>query len=421
MLNINFIRENKDLVLNGAKKKHIDFDVDELISLDDQRKDLLQRVEEKRAEQNEVGKDIAQKTGDEKENLLKEMTELKESLQKEEAELKEIMIKWQDMMLRVPNIPDMSVPEGIDDSGNVEIRVWGERPKMDFAPKTHIDLMIKHDLVDFEVGTMVAGFRGYILKNEAVLLQFALEHFALDTLVKKGFTPMIVPSMVRRDTLLGTGYIPQGEDDLYKTQDDMYLAGTGEVATMSYYKDQVIEKEKLPIKMLAYSTCFRREIGTHGKDTKGLKRVHEFYKLEQVILCEGSHEESVKIHEELTNNSEEIIQALKLPYRLVVNCGGDLGLGQVKKYDIETWCAGSSSYIETHSSSYFHDFQTRRLNIKYSDTDGKKKFVHSLNNTALAFPRVLIPIIENYQQEDGTIAIPEVLQPYMNGKKFIGK
>lgn len=421
MLNINFIRENRDLVKMGATKKHIDFDVDELLALDDKRKELLLKVEEKRAEQNEVGKKIAQTNGTERDELLKQMTDLKESLQKEEAELKEIMTNWQDLMLRVPNIPDMSVPEGADDSGNVEIRVVGEKPSFSFEIKNHIDIMTALDLVDFEKGTEIAGFRGYILKNDAVLLQFALERFVLDTLVKKGFTPMIVPSMVRRDTLLGTGYIPQGEEDLYKTQDDMFLAGTGEVATMSYYKDQVLEKEKLPIKMLAYSPCFRREIGSHGKDTKGLKRVHEFFKLEQVVLCEGSHEESVKIHEELTTNAEEIIQALNLPYHVVLNCGGDLGLGQVKKYDIETWCPGSDAYVETHSSSYFHDFQTRRLNIKYNDADGKKKFAHSLNNTALAFPRVLIPIIENYQQEDGTIAIPEVLQPYMGGKKFIGK
>lgn len=421
MLNINFIRENKDLVAMGAKKKHIDFDVDALITLDDTRRELLQKVEEMRAKQNEVGKQIPQVSGDEKETLLKEMTELKEVLQQDEAKLKDIMEEWQHMMLRVPNIPDMSVPEGEDDSGNQEIRTWGDKPNFSFEPKNHLDLMTAHDLVDFERGARIAGFRGYILKNEGMLLQFALQQFVLDQLTQKGFTPMLVPSMVRRETLMGTGYIPQSEDDLYKTQDDLYLAGTGEVATMSYYSDEVLEASQLPVKMLAYSPCFRREIGSHGKDTKGLKRVHEFFKLEQVVLCEGSHEETVKWHEELTQNAEAILQALQVPYHVVVNCGGDLGLGQVKKYDIEAWCPGSDAYVETHSSSYFHDFQTRRLNIKYTDADGNKKFVHSLNNTALAFPRFLIPLIENYQQEDGTIAIPEVLQPYMGGKQFIGK
>lgn len=421
MLNINFIRENKDVVAAGAKKKHIDFDVAELIAVDDQRKDLLQKVEEKRATQNEVGKKIAQADEEEKTPLLEEMSDLKETLQKEEEKLKEVMVKWQNLMLQVPNIPDMSVPEGADDAGNQEIKTWGEKPNFNFEPKNHIDLMTNLDLIDLERGVKVAGFRGYVLKNDAIRLQFALQQFVMDKIIKKGFTPMLVPSMVRREPLMGTGYVPQSEDDLYKTQDDLYLAGTGEVSTMSYYADEVLDKKDLPIKMLAYSPCFRREIGSHGKDTKGLKRVHEFYKLEQVVLCEGSHEESVKIHEELTLNAEEILQDLNLAYHVVVNCGGDLGLGQVKKYDIETWCPGSGSFVETHSSSYFHDFQTRRLNIKYKDENGKNKLTHSLNNTAIAFPRVLIPIVEQNQQEDGTIKIPEVLRPYMGGQEFIGK
>lgn len=421
MLDIKFIRENKDIVKMGARKKHINFDVDQLLSIDDKRRALLVIVEEKRAKQNEVGQKIAMAAPEEKQKLLSEMTLLKSDLQKEEEQLKDVMGDWRTLMLECPNIPDMSVPEGKDDSENVEVRTWGEIPKFDFTPKNHIELCQALDLADFERGTKIAGFRGYILKNEGALLQQAVLQYTLQHMVSKGFTPMIVPSLVRRETLMGTGYLPQGEEDLYKTQDDEFLAGTGEVSTMSYYSDEILDKAQFPIKFIAFSTCFRREAGSHGKQTKGLYRVHEFYKLEQVVLCEADHTESVKYHEELTNNAEEVLQGLGLPYRVVVNCGGDLGLGQVKKYDIEAWMPSESKYGETHSSSYFHDFQTRRLNIRYNDTDGKKKLAHSLNNTAIAVPRVLIQILENNQNADGSITIPEVLRPYMGGISKIVK
>ena len=231
---------------------------------------------------------------------------------------------------------------------------------------------------------------------------------------------MIAPSLVKREAFLGTGYLPQGEEDLYKTQDGEYLAGTAEVGAMAYHMDEVVDKKDLPLRFFAFSPCFRREAGAHGKDTKGLVRVHEFYKFEQVILCEASHEESVRLHEELTTNAEEVAQALVIPYRVVANCGGDLGLGQVKKYDIECWMPSEDKYRETHSSSYFHDFQTRRLNIRYQDADSSLKFVHSLNNTALATPRILAVIVENYQCADGSIRVPDVLVPYV-GKEVIGK
>ena len=224
---------------------------------------------------------------------------------------------------------------------------------------------------------------------------------------------MMAPSLVRRQTLLGTGYLPQGEEDLYKTQDGDYLAGTAEVAAMSYFSETTLKKEDLPKKILAFSSCFRREAGSHGRDAKGIFRVHEFFKLEQVVLAEASHEMSVTFHEELTANAEELLQTLNLPYRVVINCGADLGLGQVKKYDIETWIPSEKAYRETHSSSYFHDFQTRRLNVRYKDTDGKLRFAHSLNNTALATPRILVPLLENNQQPDGSIKVPEALQKYI--------
>ncbi len=419
MLDIKFIRENKDIVANGAKKKCINFDVEELLKVDDERLEVMKSVEEKRSKQNEVSKRIPQAGDEERQQLVSEMTSLKNDLQSEEEKLKEITQKWQLLMLQVPNIPDMSVPDGKSDEENIETKVVGEIPKFDFEPKNHMELMEAHDMVDFEKGTRIAGFRGYILKKDGALLQNAVINFVMDKMVKKDFTPMIVPSLVRRETLLGTGYLPQGEEDLYKTQDDDFLSGTAEVPTMSYHAGDIFKKEDLPIKFISFSPCFRREAGSHGKDTKGLYRVHEFYKAEQVILCEASHEESVKHHEELTQNAEEIMQDLGIPYHVVTVCGGDLGLGQVKKYDIEAWIPSQNKYGETHSSSYFHDFQTRRLNIKYQDGE-KKRFVHSLNNTAIAAPRILIPLVESNQTVDGKIKIPEVLRPYMGGREFIG-
>jgi seryl-tRNA synthetase len=438
MLDIKFIRENAELIQEGAKKKRIDFDIKKLIEVDDKRKVISQELEGKRAKQNEVSQKIPKANPTEREALIKEMQPLKEEMQKLEGELKEVMIEWQKLMIAVPNIPDMSVPDGDDETGNVEIRKWparldsesvsggGEIPKFNFTPKNNMDLMLALDMVDVDRGAKVAGFRGYFLKNDAALLQFALWHFVQDFFAKKSekekskWTPMIVPSLVKREVFLGTGYIPQGEEDLYKTQDGDFLSGTAEVATMGYYMDEVIDKKNLPIKMISFADSFRREAGSHGKDTKGILRVHEFYKFEQVILCEASHELSVKHHEELTANAEGIMQALKIPYHVVANCGGDLGLGQVKKYDVEAWFPSENRYRETHSSSYFHDFQTRRLNIKYRDTDGKLKFVHSLNNTALS-GRPLLAIVENYQQADGSVIIPEVLRPYMGGRDKISK
>ena len=420
MLDIKFIRENAELVQDGAQKKHIDFDVKKLIEIDDRRKELSQEIDQKRAKQNEVSEKIPTVPREEKEALIRKMIPLKEAVRKLEEELKNVMTEWQKMMVATPNIPDMSVPEGESDLDNKEIKQWGEKPKFDFEPKSHIELMQDLNLVDFERGSKVAGFRGYFLKNEAVLLQFALWNFTQDYFLKKGFSQMMVPSLLKREVFLGTGYIPQGEEDLYKTQDGEYLSGTAEVATMGHHMDEILDKKDLPKKFISFSPCFRREAGAHGKDTKGLIRVHEFYKLEQVILCEASHEMSVKMHEEIQRNTEEITEALGLHYRVVVNCAGDLGLGQVKKYDIEAWIPSENAYRETGSASYFHDFQTRRLGIRYKDSDGKLKFAHSLNNTALS-GRPLIAIIENYQNADGSITIPEVLRPYMGGKEKITK
>ncbi len=420
MLDIKFIREHKDIIAAGAKKKHIEVDLDKLLALDDRRRELQKSLDDKRARQNAASELIPKSSGEERAKLIVEMAAIKEQSKKEDEELKKVMEDWRGLMVRVPNVPDISVPDGGSDADNQEVRTWGDIPKFKFTPKSHVELMKQNDMADFERGAKVAGFRGYFLKNDGARLVWALERFVIDQFADKGFTPMIVPSLVRKEPFMGTGYLPQSEEDLYKTQDSDYLAGTGEVAAMGYYMDETVEKKDLPIKFFAFSPCFRREAGSHGRDTQGVFRIHEFIKFEQVVMCEASHEESVRLHEEITENSEKLLQALKLPYHVVVNCGGDLGLGQVKKYDIEAWMPSEKKYRETHSSSYFHDFQTRRLNIRYRDDDGNLKFVHSLNNTALAMPRVLCQIVENYQQEDGSVVVPEVLRPYM-GKDVIQK
>lgn len=419
MLDIKFIRENSDLIRAATTKKHMSFNVDDLIGADTQRLALLRAVEELRAKQNAASDAIARVSALERADLIESMKAVKDELKIKEEELEEVMKSWRTLMLAVPNIPDISVPDGASDAENVEVRKWGEIPTFSFTPIDHIELMEKSDMVDFERGTKTSGFRGYFLKGDAAMLEMAIWQYVMARWQKKGFMPMLVPSLVKRETLLGTGYLPQGEDDLYKDGND-YLAGTGEVATMFYHSDEVLDATSLPKKYIVWSPCFRKEAGSHGKDVKGLVRVHEFYKCEQVVLCEASHETSVKHHEEIARNAEEMMEELGIPYHTVVNCGGDLGQGQVKKYDIEAWLPSQNKYRETHSASYFHDFQTRRLNIRYKDAGGKLEYVHSLNNTAAATPRLLIAVIENYQQADGTIKVPDILVPYMGGKTIIG-
>ncbi len=422
MLDIQFIRENKKLIEEGARKKRMDVDIDRLITIDDKRRELLSSIEKKRAQQNSANDSITNTEDQtEKDRLIADMKGIKEAIQKEEEVLKGVMEEWQALMLQVPNIPDMSVPEGEDDADNKEIKVWGEKPQFSFTPKSHVEIMTELDIADFERGTKVHGFRGYFLKKDGALLSYAIWNYAHEFFLKKGFVPLLGPTIVRKNNLYGTGHLPNDADDVYHTQDDDYLIGTSEISTMGYHSDEILDKNALPLKYLAFSPCYRREAGSHGKDTKGLIRVHEFYKVEQVILCEASHEESVKWHEWINRNTEEFIESLGIPYHTVLNCGGDIGQGQVKKYDIELWVPLEEKYREISSASYFHDFQTRRFNTKYRDEEGKARYAHSLNCTAIPTPRVLVSLVENFQQEDGSVKIPEVLRPYLGGKEVITK
>jgi seryl-tRNA synthetase len=423
MLDIKFIRENAELIKYAVEKKRMKFDVSELLSVDKRRLEMLKEVEDLRAEQNRASEAIMSGIDSiAKESLISKMKTLKDVLSSKEESLKQVNLEWQSLMLKVPNIPDISVPDGESDEDNVEVKVWGEKTKFDFEAKDHVELMLALNMVDFERGVKVHGFRGYFLKGDGVRLTMAIWQYALEFWSAKGFMPIIAPIVNKRNVFMGTGYLPGGEDDLYQTQDGDFLAGTAEVPIMGMHEGEVLDNlENNPIKYLGFSPCYRREAGAHSKDTKGLIRVHEFFKWEQVILSEASHQTSVDLHEEINRNTEEFIESLGIPYHTVVNCGGDLGQGQVKKYDIELWVPKEEKYREISSASYFHDYQARRAGIKYKDASGNTKFAHSLNCTAIPTPRILVSLIENFQAPDGSIKIPEALRKYMNNKESIVK
>lgn len=412
MLDINYIRQNLELCKKAAVNKNRVVDWDRLLTVDDKRRNLIKQAEELRAEKNKTGKLDSEKDRSEARGK-------KESLRKLEDELRTLEEEFTNLLLTVPNVPHETVPIGKNESGNEELRSWGTKPKFDFPVKDHIALAREHDLVDFERGAKVGGFRAYFLKNEGALLEMAILWYAMRKLVSKGFTPMMAPSLVRSFTLIGNGQFPWGRDEVYELpKDELFLAGTAEVPVTSYLANEVLQDTDLPKKFVAFSPCFRREAGSYGKDTKGIYRVHQFNKIEQVIVAKNDTSTSLTLLDELLANAEEILQDLNLPYRVLLMCTGDMGEPQVKKYDIETWIPSKNAYGETMSDSFMGDFQARRLKIRYKTKDGKTMFCHTLNNTAIASPRILIPILENYQQKDGSIRVPDVLVPYV-GKEVI--
>ncbi len=413
MLSLDFIRNNKEKVAAAAKNKNRPVDLDQILSLDQIRTKLIQSIQALRTQRNQIGKN----KGDE--NVQNRGREIKQELKKLENSLSETEKTLTALLATVPNVPLDEVPLGKDSTGNVEIRKNGIPQNMDFTPKNHLELGASLDILDFKRGTKVSGFRGYFLKNEGATLHFALLFYVFMKLVKKGYTPIIAPAIVKSFTLFGSGHLPWGERELYKlNNEDSYLSATAEIPVTAYYSGEILFEKDLPKKFAALSPCFRSEAGSYGKDTKGLYRLHEFWKIEQVILGKNNLEEAKKLHEELQINSEEILQELELPYRVLLMCTGDMGEPQIKKYDTETWMPSRGGYGETMSNSIMGDFQTRRLNIKYRTKTGKNEYCFSLNNTALASPRILIAILENYQQKNGTVKIPKVLQPLM-GCEFI--
>jgi len=436
MLDIKFIKQNTEKVKMAAKVKNINIDIDLLLRLNDERMSLLAKVEKIRAEKKENANSINLMSNDNKEKreiLVNNGKNIKSELGNLEKQYREANTKFHELMLFVPNIPSVDSPVGSSENENIEVKKWGDIPQFDFSFKNHVELGKDLDLLDLEVGSKVAGYRGYYLKNEAVLLHFAVLSFALNKLIQKGFTPFVPPTLVNEFALIGSGHFPFGKDEIYqianpgklesgqKTTNPVYLAGTAEPSLLAYYSDRVLKEAELPIKVCGQSQCYRSEIGSYGKDTKGIYRIHEFMKVEQVIICRDNIEESNKWLEEMRGISEEILEDLGLPYRVLNICTADMGAGKYKMYDIETWMPARNSYGETHSDSNLTDWQTRRLNIKYVDENGEKKYAYALNNTAIASPRILIAILENYQQKDGSIKIPEILRPYLNNKSFITK
>ncbi len=358
-----------------------------------------------------------------KTNLLRKPSKkekIKQELQKLEKELDETDNQLNLLLSFVPNNPLDEVPVGKDETANKVVYAWGKIPQFDFSIKSHIDLGISLDIIDFERGAKVSGFRGYFLKNDGALLQLAIMWFVFNKLIKKSYTPIIAPAIVKRLALFGCGQFPWGEQDTYKLNDeDAYLAGTAEQPVTSYFAGEILKEDDLPKRFVAFSPCFRKEAGTYGKDTKGLYRLHEFWKVEQVIIAKNNLQEARKLHEELQQNSEEILQDLELPYRRVILSTGEMGEPQIFKYDTEVWMPYRKDYGEVMSNSIMGDFQARRLNIKYRKKDSSKEYCFTLNNTAIASPRILIAILENYQQKDGSILIPKVLQPLMNKEKIL--
>lgn len=420
MLDIRFIREHPDLVQAGARKKRLDIDIPHLLAVDEQRRQLIARVENLKALRNKVSKDIPTLQGAAKQAAIDDMKRVAAESKTLEEPLREVETAFEALMLRVPNIPSEDVPEGESDADNLVIKTWGEIPQFDFPPRDHIELGEHLDIIDIPRAVKLAGSRTYFLKHAGALLEQAVLQFALHTMVRKGFTPMVVPHLVKDEAMVGTAYFPVGQEQTYRLpEDQLNLIGTAEVPVTAYYTDEMLTEADLPKYFIGLSSCYRREAGTYGKDTRGLYRVHQFQKVEQVVLCANDPEVSHREHEHILGNAEEILQALGLPYRVVLVCGGDLGLPQVKKYDIETWMPGRKAYGETHSASKFHDFQARRLRLRYRDKDGNLRFMHTLNNTVIASPRILIPLLEIYQRADGSVAIPEVLQPYMGGIREI--
>lgn len=421
MLDIKFIRENRAIVALAAKKKRLKFDVEKLLTVDDERRALLTVIEAKRAEQNESsGKIASMGKGHDRDALLADLKKLKESLKAEEDKLAETMKRWRTLMLEVPNIPDMSVPEGESEKDNVEARVWGTKPSLAFSPKDHIELMTSLSMIDFERGVKAHGFRGYFLKGDGAQLTWALWNYARDFYGKKNYEPFIAPTIVREEFFYGTGHLPNEAEDLYETQDKDYLTGTAEVSMMAYHAGEMLREDELPRRYLAFSPCYRREAGSYGKDVKGIIRVHEFFKIEQLVLSKADHAESARIHEEINRNFEELLESLELPYRRLLICTGDLAPSKVKQYDTEAWFPSQNEYRELSSASYYHDFQSRRFDIRYS-SGGKKPYVHSLNCTAIATPRIIGAIVENNQQPDGSVKIPKVLVPYMGMDRIVAK
>ena len=462
MIDLNDLRANPDRYRKGASAKQMAVDIDALLTLDAQCRAVQTELQELTAEKNRLGKEIGQLAGqlkkaapDQKAALETNMkslqtrpTQIKEREAVLAEQVRQLEPQREALWLQVPQPPDDDVPVGKGADDNKEVRTWNPawfdprksfQNNKGFAPRTHLEIGEKLGLFDFARGVKIAGSRSYVLMSDGMKLHQAVLRFAFDFMVQqRGFTPVCVPVVVREEMMVGTGFFPAGREQAYLVAEkmrgeaqDLYLTGTGEVGLMALHQDEIIDADKLPLKYTTVSTCFRREAGAAGKDTAGLFRVHQFDKVEQVVICEADVQQSRQWHKDMIANTESLLQALEIPYRLLQCCTGDLGVKNADMIDIESWMPGRGeldgqgkprgAYAETHSASRLYDYQCRRLNLRYRDAATKKTVVcHSLNNTVLASPRVLIPILELYQNADGSVTVPKVLQPYMGGQTKIG-
>lgn len=419
MLDIRFIRENPELVQRAADRKGIALSVRDLLRLDEERRRLVAEIEKLRHDRNrrseEIGALIREGAREQAERVKEQVRRANVRLDELEEELAGIKAEYDRLMLLVPNPASPDTPEGASDADNVEIRRVGDIPAFDFEPKDHVELGERLGILDLARGVKVAGARGYFLKGNGFRLQQAVLRLAMDVLERRGFIPMDVPLIVREDALVHTGFFPIGRDQTYELKGEgKFLIGTSEVSLVSYFSGEILDLDE-PVRVAAWTSCFRSEVGSAGRDVHGLYRVHQFAKVEQVVLCRNDPDESERMLQEMTRNAEEILRLLELPYRVMAICAGDLPQKTYKQYDIETWMPSRRAYGETQSSSNLLDFQARRANIRYREADGTARFCHTLNCTAIASPRILIPLLEVHQREDGSVRIPEALRPYMDG------
>lgn len=440
MLDIRFVRENEALIREAIELKKSDFDLDAFLSLDRERVALLQEFEELKSLKNDINDLIAQaKSPEERAEVIAKGKEIKQKTDELEPRFRETTERFEKLSALVPNVVSSDTPRGKDDSENVEVFRSEEPKPLGFAPKDHIALGMALDIIDFDRGAKVAGYRGYYLKNEGALLVMGLMAYALQKMASKGFLPMIPPTLVKPFPLFGSGYFKGTEydpevDEIYRlaasekeadgaiNREDRFLVGTAEPSLLAYHAGEVLDGAALPMRLAGFSQCYRSEIGSYGRDTKGMYRVHEFFKVEQVVLCTADMREADALQTEMMGISEEMHRELGIPYRKLQICTGDLGAGKYRQFDLEAWMPGLDRWGETGSSSNFLDWQSRRLNVKYADPEtGERKYVYMLNNTALPSPRILIAILENYQQADGSVMIPEVLQPYVGKDRIVPK
>jgi seryl-tRNA synthetase len=420
MLDRREIRENPDAVRDAVRKKGIDLDVDELLDLDRSARSLQHELDQAQARRKSSSKEFAKADDARRAELRAEHAELEIQLKALREQLAETTQRLNGLMLLTPTIPWEGAPVGPDDSANVILRTVGTQPEFGFKPLDHVELLERRGWADFTRARKVAGERAYALTSDLVLLERAVHSYALDLLRGKDFTLVSVPSLVREEALTGTGQFPAHREETYAIPaDDLYLAGTAEVALVGFHSDEILDHKLLPIRYAGISPCFRREAGSAGRDVRGLLRVHQFEKVEQFVICAADADESDRWHAELLGTAEQLLQGLGLAYQVVECSTGDMGAGKYRMNDINTWMPSLGAYRETHSCSSLHDWQARRANLRYRDTHGTVRFAYTLNNTAVATPRILAALVENFQTSEAQVRVPEVLRPYLGGRELL--